>query len=314
MPDDAAYIFFTSGSTGVPKGVLGWHKGLSHFLQWQGDTFGIGPQERVAQLIHLSFDAVLRDIFLPLTRGATLCVPNEQDTLDAQSLMQWLERERISLVHTIPTLAQAWLAQVPADVCLRSLRWVFFSGEPLTEILVRQWRVAFPRSAIVNLYGPTETTLVKCYYVVPPDVLPGIQPAGWPLPQTQALVLAAHSRLCGIGEPGEIVLRTPFRTLGYINAPDDQRQRFVQNPFREDAGDWLYYTGDRGRYRPDGMLEILGRLDEQVKIRGIRIEPSEVTATLAQHPAVHACVVVPRRMHWANRFWWPMWWRHSSAR
>ena len=83
--------------------------------------------------------------------------------------------------------------------------------------------------------------------------------------------------------------------LGYINAPDDQRQRFVRNPYRQDAGDWLYYTGDRGRYRPDGMLEILGRLDEQVKIRGIRIEPSEVTATLAQPPAVHACVVVPQK-------------------
>jgi amino acid adenylation domain-containing protein len=147
---------------------------------------------------------------------------------------------------------------------------------------------------VVNLYGPTETTLVKCFYQVPDELLPGIQPAGWPLPQTQALVLADNDRLCGIGEIGEIVLRTPFRSLGYINAPAEQ-QRFVQNPFREDEGDVLYYTGDRGRYRPDGLLEILGRGDDQVKVHGVRVELGEVTAMLAQHPAVQACTVVARK-------------------
>ena len=175
-PDAAAYIFFTSGSTGVPKGVLGCHKGLSHFLRWQGDSFHITPQDRVAQLIHLSFDPVLRDVFLPLTHGATLCIPAENDTQDPEDLLRWLERERISVLHTVPALAQSWLVHVPLDVSLRPLRWVFFAGEPLLDTLVRQWRTAFPYSSVVNLYGPTETTLVKCFYQVP-DAAPPWYPA-----------------------------------------------------------------------------------------------------------------------------------------
>ena len=117
-------------------------------------------------------------------------------------------------------------------------------------------------------------------------------PVGWPMPQTQALVLAESGRLCGVGEPGEIYLRTPFRSLGYLDALEESRARFVANPFRADERDMLYRTGDLGRYRPDGSLEVLGRLDFQIKIRGVRVEPDEVTAILARHPQVKACIVV----------------------
>ena len=295
-PDDPAYIFFTSGTTGAPRGILGCHKGLSHFLSWQRQTFAIGPEDRSAQLTGLSFDVVLRDIFTPLTSGATLCLPEDIDSLGPDGIICWLEQEQISVLHTVPSLTEFWLAHVPARVSLGAMRWVFIAGEPLTDTLVRQWRSVFPDSGnIVNLYGPTETTLAKCFYSVPDDALPGIQPVGSPLPQTQVLVLAENSQLCGIGEPGEIVLRTPFRSLGYINAPEENRKRFVKNPFREDEEDRLYYTGDRGRYRLDGTLEILGRIDDQVKIRGMRVEPSEVTATLAQHPLVKSCFVAARQ-------------------
>jgi amino acid adenylation domain-containing protein len=296
-PDDPAYIFFTSGTTGVPKGVLGCHKGLSHFLHWQRETFAIGPQDRVAQLTNLSFDPVLRDILLPLSSGAVLCLPEGTDSLGSDEILRWLESERISVLHTVPTLAQSWLADGATEDCLKRMRCVFFAGEPLTEKLVRRWRATFPESGgeIVNLYGPTETTLAKCFYRVPADMPAGVQPVGCPLPETQALVLAENHQPCGIGEPGEIVLRTPFRTLGYINAPEENRQRFVKNPLRDDEKDLLYYTGDRGRYRPDGTLEILGRLDDQVKIHGVRTEPAEVTAILAQHPCVESCIVVGRK-------------------
>ena len=142
-------------------------------------------------------------------------------------------------------------------------------------------RRAFPRAGeMANLYGPTETTLVKCYYVVPEGVFPGAQPIGRPLPETQALVLAEGGQLCGIGEVGYTALRTPFRTLGYINSPTEQQLRFVRNPFRSDDGDSIYLTGDRGRYRSDGSLDILGRQDDQVKIRGMRIELPEIEAVL----------------------------------
>jgi len=293
-PDDAAYIFYTSGTTGVPKGILGCHKGLAHFLSWQRQTFEVGPQDRSAQLTGLSFDVVLRDIFLPLTSGATLCLPAKDTSLEPAQILPWLERERISLLHTVPSLVQSWLIDVPAAVSLRQLRWVFSAGEPLTETLICQWRKAFPEAGrIVNIYGPTETTLAKCFYLVPTeDVLPGVQPVGSTLPETQALVLTKNRQLCGISEPGEIVIRTPFRSLGYINAPEENEQRFVRNPFQADPRDLLYYTGDRGRYRPDGLLEILGRLDHQVKIRGVRIEPGEISAVLSQHPTVHQAAVV----------------------
>ncbi|MFN6485180.1 MULTISPECIES: non-ribosomal peptide synthetase [unclassified Nostoc] len=294
-PNDAAYIFFTSGTTGVPKGVLGCHKGLAHFLNWQRQTFEINQQDRIAQLTGLSFDVVLRDIFLPLTSGATLCLPEEEDNLEPTRILHYLENEQISVLHTVPSLAQLWLANVPSGVSLRNLRWLFLAGEPLKETLVVRWRDAFPESGeIVNLYGPTETTLAKCYYRVPVECSLGVQPVGLPLPQTQALVFTPNQQPCGIGEPGEIVIRTPFRSLGYINAQQENPSRFVKNPFRNDRHDWLYYTGDRGCYRSDGSLEILGRLDHQVKIRGIRIEPGEIETVLAQHPDVLQTVVIAR--------------------
>jgi amino acid adenylation domain-containing protein len=291
--NDAAYIFFTSGTTGVPKGVLGCHKGMAHFLNWQRQTFGINQKDRIAQLTGLSFDVVLRDIFLPLTSGATLCLPTPEDKLEPTKILGYLEREQISVLHTVPSLAQSWLTSVPSEVSLHNLRWLFLAGEPLKETLVLQWRDAFLQAGeIVNLYGPTETTLAKCYYQVPNEPTPGVQPVGRTLPETQALVLSANGQLCGIGEAGEIVLRTPFRSLGYINALEEMRSRFVKNHFRNDERDLLYYTGDRGRYLPDGSLEILGRLDRQVKIRGIRIELGEIETVLAQHPFVHQTVVI----------------------
>ncbi|NEP62083.1 MAG: amino acid adenylation domain-containing protein, partial [Symploca sp. SIO2G7] len=291
--DDPAYIFFTSGSTGVPKGVLGSHKGLSHFLTWQRQTFEIAEQDRIAQLTGLSFDVVLRDIFLPLTSGATLCLPPEEEILEPTRILSWLESERISVLHTVPTLGQSWLTNVPPGVSLSSLRWLFFAGEPLLGTLVQQWREAFPQAGeIVNLYGPTETTLAKCCYRVPDEPSSGIQPVGLPLPETQALVLGGNNQLCGIGEEGEIVIRTPFCSLGYINASEENLSRFVKNPFGNDQQDWLYYTGDRGRYHRDGSLEILGRLDHQVKIRGVRIELEEIEAVLDRHPGVLQSVVI----------------------
>ncbi len=292
--EDAAYIFFTSGTTGIPKAVLGTHKGLSHLLTWQRETFEIGAADRCAQLTGLSFDVVLRDVFLPLVSGATLCLP--QTDLAPEAVLAWLGRHEISVLHTVPALAQAWLAMAPSEIDLPALRWVFLAGEALPEDLVHRWRQAVGRSAhMVNLYGPTETTLAKCCYVVPAEPPAGIQPVGQPLPATQALVLSDTDALCGIGEPGEIVLRTPFRTRGYLNAAAEQARQFVANPFTSDADDVVYRTGDRGRYGPDGTLDILGRFDDQVKIRGIRVEPEEVTAHVVQHALVDTAVVVARR-------------------
>ncbi len=289
---DAAYVFFTSGSTGTPKAVLGTHAGLAHWLRWQRETFGIGPGDRSGQLTGLSFDVVLRDVFLPLTSGATLVLPSESDGTD---LLGWLERERISIIHTVPAIVETWLLSRPAGVTLHALRHIFAAGEPLTSSLVSRWREAFREAGeIVNLYGPTETTLAKCFYRVPSRLRAGVQPLGNTLPQTQALVLTPRRALCGIGEPGEIAIRTPFRSLGYVNAPEENAKRFIANPFRDDPSDVLYLTGDRGAYDADGVLEFLGRVDDQVKVRGVRIEPMEVTVTLQAHADVASCAVIAR--------------------
>ena len=288
---EPAYIMFTSGTTGIPKGILGTHRGLAHFLSWQRAAFAVGPGDRCGQVVGLSFDVMLRDTFLVLTGGATLCIPEEDLPLDGSRFLAWLNEEQITLLHPVPSLAQAWLQHAPPTYACASLRWSFFAGEPLPATLVRRWRQHFPATQVANLYGPSETTMAKCCYVVPDPPLPGVQPIGMPLPGAQALILGEDGASCGIGEPGQIVLRTPYRTRGYLN-PDRGAQRFARNPQGDDPEDLFYYTGDRGRRRPDGNLEILGRVDDEVKIRGVRVQPAEVSAVLNQHALVAASAVI----------------------
>ncbi|KEO84020.1 non-ribosomal peptide synthetase [Tumebacillus flagellatus] len=293
LPDDPAYLFFTSGTTNVPKGVLGTHKGLNHFLAWQREEFQVSADDRVAQLIHLSFDAILRDLLLPLTAGASLHLPDVPEDMSADVVLPWLEREGITLMHSVPSLAQMWLNDAPANVALPHLRYVFLSGEPLTDGFAARWQERFSSGDLVNFYGPTETTMIKTSYRVRRgQVVAGMQPAGWPQPDTQVWVLTPSGQLAGVGEVGEIVLRTPFASRGYVNAPDEQALRFRANPFTNDETDLVYYTGDRGRYRTDGSLEVLGRLDDQVKVRGVRVQLGEVSAVLMRHPAVASCAVL----------------------
>ncbi|HLE04353.1 MAG TPA: amino acid adenylation domain-containing protein [Anaerolineales bacterium] len=293
-PNDPAYIFFTSGTTGSPEAVLGCHKGLGHFLIWQRETFQVGPGDRCSQLTGLSFDPILREIFLPLISGARICLPGADLSPASEKVLAWIDRERITVLHAVPSLVESWLARRHPRPKLRGLRWVFMAGEPLHDSLVQAWRREFPLAkAIVNLYGPTETTLVKCYYVVPTPSSPSIQPLGVPLPATQVLILNPREALCGVGEPGEIVLRTPFRTLGYLRKDSPRRSSFRPNAHTADPNDLLYWTGDRGYLRSDGMIGFLGRMDDQVKIHGARVEPDGVTAALSQLPGVLACIVVP---------------------
>ncbi|OYD09603.1 non-ribosomal peptide synthetase [Paludifilum halophilum] len=293
QPGDPAYIYFTSGTTGRPKGILGQHKGLSHFLDWQKEEFDIQPYDRFAQLTHISFDAFLRDVFLPLVSGATVCLPEEPVSYEADYILPWIQQENISVLHIVPSLIQSWLTDRVRPTPLPSLRYVFFSGEALTSSLIQRWRSKFLSDIqLINLYGPTETTMVKCFSRVPQKLLAGAQPLQQPMPQTQILILNRNDNLCGIGEVGEVVIRTPYRTKGYINHSRKNENSFVPNPFSSGPEeDLLYRTGDLGRYRPDGSIEILGRRDHQIKIRGVRVDLNEVVSTLHQHPQVAFCTV-----------------------
>ena len=287
-PDDPAYVFFTSGSSGTPKAVLGTHAGLSHFLSWQRREFDVGPHDRCGLTTALSFDVVLRDLLLPLTSGATLCVP--EDGAPPSEVFGWIRAQSITLMHAVPSLVASWMATPGAEEC-PTLRLTFFAGEPLTDSVVREWRHRVgSQCRVVNLYGPTETTLAKAFAVVDGDVRRGVQPVGRPLPETQLLVVSPSGHLCAPGEIGEIVIRTPFATKGYLG-PSAPAGGFRVNPFTGQDRDVVYFTGDRGRYRPDGALEVLGRLDAQLKVAGVRIEPGEIEAVLREHPKIGAAAV-----------------------
>jgi len=290
--EDPAYIFFTSGTTRVPRAVLGKHGGLAHFIDWQRETFAIGPGDRAAQLTALSFDVVMRDVFTVLSAGGTLCLPPSDALIGSGKVLHWLAEERVTLCHLVPSITATWLVQPPEGVALDDLRLIFFAGEPLRDTLLRRWRTLFPRSgSFVNIYGPTETTLAKCFHRLEGEPEHGVQPVGRPLPDTQVLVLRPDGSHCGFDEPGELVIRTPFRSLGYLRPSEREKDRFAVNPHTGDPDDLCYHTGDRGCLRHDGLLQVLGRMDFQVKIRGVRIDPAEIESLLADHPSVKQAVV-----------------------
>lgn len=292
--DASAYIFFTSGSTGAPKGVLGTHLGLAHFLSWQRSSFPIGPEDRAAQLTALSFDVVLRDVLFPLTSGACVHIPTRELLLDARRMLAWIEDTEITTMHVVPSLMRAWLQAHDGGRPFASLRYIFFAGEPLTEALLKRLeRASSAKTSIVNLYGPTETTLAKLCNRIE-SIEPGVQPIGRPMPGTDVVILRQRRSLCGLWEVGEIAIRTPYRSKGYFENPALTQGVFVPNPLRDDPDDLVYLTGDIGRFRPDGKVEIFGRNDAQIKIRGVRIEPNEIEGILLKQPGIKDAAVTVR--------------------
>jgi amino acid adenylation domain-containing protein len=296
--DDPSYIVFTSGSSGEPKAILGSQKGLSHFVHWEIKEFALDATVRVSQLAPPTFDVSLRDIFVPLLAGGTLCIPAAEIRHDSRRLLDWLETEEISLSHCVPSLFRTLLQELAhrpqADTLLTRLRYLLLAGEPLYSIDVQKWRALMGESMeLVNLYGPSETTLAKAFHrirEVPQE--PGrMIPVGQPLPNT-ALLILKDGELCDRDEIGEVYIKTPFMSKGYYDDPELTAQAFVQNPLTPAIPDRIYRTGDLGRYRADHSVELLGRQDSQVKVKGIRIELSEIEQALLQHPAIEQAVVV----------------------
>lgn len=295
--DDDAYIVFTSGSTGAPKAIIGTQKGLSHFIHWEVGLFGIGADTRVGQLAPPTFDVSLRDILFPLLAGGTLCVPAEETRTDSRALLAWIEASRISHIHCVPSLFRRIMDELAADpeapTRLAELRHILLAGEPLYGADVQRWQSLMGRRIqLTNLYGPSETTLAKAFHRIdeaPAD--PGrMVPVGLPLPNT-ALLVIKDGELCDEGEIGEVFIRTPFKSKGYLAAPEETAAVFVQNPLMPDRPDVVYRSGDIGRYLAGHVVELLGRKDGQVKIAGTRIELAEVEAAVLSHPAVTQAVV-----------------------
>jgi amino acid adenylation domain-containing protein len=294
-PESLCYVFFTSGSTGRPKGIAGRLKGIDHFIRWEIETFGIDESCRVSQLTSPAFDAVLRDVFVPLAAGGTLVAPSSRETvLDGARLADWIDKERLTLVHCTPTVFRSLLRQDLTPDHFPALRHVLLAGEPLLPADVRRWSAVFGgRIELINLYGPSETTMTKLFYRVrPEDGESRVIPVGQPMPGARAIVLDEEKNPCPPGRVGEIVLRTPYRSLGYFNQPELTAAVFIRNPFSDRPDDLIYLTGDLGRLREDGLLEVLGRRDRQVKVRGVRVEIEPIEEALRSHPAVLDAAVV----------------------
>jgi amino acid adenylation domain-containing protein len=304
-PDQMAYVYFTSGSTGKPKGIAGRLKGIDHFIRWQIETFALDETTRVSQLLPLSFDGSLRDIFVPLTTGGCICVPPSRDViLNARELVNWLDAEQVTLVHCVPSLFRALLnAGLHAEE-LGSLRQIMLAGEVVLPADVARWMQVYgERVKLVNLYGTSETTMAKFYYEISAaDCERQTIPVGKPMSGARAVLLDERGRVCPVGAVGEIYIRTPYRSLGYYKEPEMTKEAFVRNPLNDDPKDIVYRTGDLGRILEDGNYEYLGRKDQQVKVRGVRVELGEVENVLRGHEQVRDVAVVDREDEGGNKY------------
>lgn len=276
LPEDAGYLAFSSGSQGVPKGIVGNAHGVVHFLEWQRDLIGKDATSRVALLSAPSFDVVLRDMFLPLVCGGELCVPGIEVRADPSAVAPWLADSQVEVVHAVPSLSTRWLAQA-GSVRLPRLRWLFLAGEPLYDRHVERWSAVAPSSRIVNLYGPSEMTLAQFWHLIELPPPPGLQPVGRPLPGIR-LVNAEHTGSF------QITIESPHGSLGYLTGaavPADQFHLLS----RQD-GSTRFRTQDRGRLDAGGRLYVEGRLDNVVKRNGVMLDLGQLTALALRDPQV----------------------------
>ena len=297
-PDDLAYVSYTSGSTGEPKGVQGTHGPLSHFLPWQVAHFGLTSADRFSLLSGLSHDPLHREIFTALWVGGTICIPDPDLLAASGELPGWMAQQRVTFAHLTPALGRLLAESAKPQDQLSSLRYAFFVGDKLTWTDIARLRRFASQATTVNYYGSTETQRAVSYHEIPPDAKssPGqtILPVGRGMPDAQLLVLTHARNLAGLGEVGEIYMRSPHLARGYLGDASLTQARFKANPFTGQVKDRLYRTGDIGRYLRDGSVEVLGRTDGQIKIRGFRVEPGEIELTLSQHPLVRNVVVTAR--------------------
>jgi amino acid adenylation domain-containing protein len=303
--NEYCYIYFTSGSTGAPKGVLGKHRSLIHFIEWEIKEFGVDERFNVSQLTVPSFDPFLRDIFVPLTVGGTCCIPEDNYILmNPDQLAKWIHQNHITLMHIVPSLFKLLFEEINDPGCFISLKFVLIAGELLRGNDISKFIKLFNRRIqLVNLYGPTETTLAKLFYKIrEEDADKAIIPIGQPIEGAEALILDNDMQKCLIGNVGEIYIRTPFSSAGYFNDQTLNKQVFIKNPHSNDPQDIIYKTGDLGRRLPDGNIEIVGRVDDQAKIRGMRVETKEIENILLYHRDIKEVVVTVKKDERENNY------------
>jgi len=288
--DNLAYVCHTSGSTGAPKGALNTHGAVRNLLLWMQATYRLTPDDRVLHHTPMTFDASVAEIFWPLTVGARLVIAQPEGHKDAAYLVRTVVEQSITAVHFTPSTLRAFLAEPAVTNCV-ALRTVTCGGEALPYELAQHF-LGTLNAELWNEYGPAETAITvaafRCQRGAPGRTIP----IGRPIANTRIHLLDAHLQPVPVGVPGELSIGGVAVGRGYLNRPDATAASFIDNPFTDDPGQLLYRTGDLARYLPDGNIEYLGRLDDQVQIRGVRIEPGEVEAALDKHPGVRQNAVV----------------------
>lgn len=297
-----AYLTFTSGTTGRPKCIATEHAPLPHFVDWHCRTFELNDADRFSMLSGLAHDPLLRDIFTPLSVGATLCVPAQSVVKDPTLLFDWFAAQSISVCHLTPGLGQVVAAGANGRT-LPDLRYLFWGGDVLRISQARELSKIAPQVRHVNFYGTTETPqAVGCHVLERPgpDESSSLELDSRPLPlgkgiaDTQLLVLTPERALANVGAVGEIGVRTHYLSVGYYRDSAASRERYVVNPATGDSEDRIYLTGDLGCFNPDGSVEFRGRTDDQVKVRGYRVELREVDVALRRLAGVQNVCVLNR--------------------
>ena len=288
LPDDVAYVLYTSGSTGEPRGVEGTHRGALNRIAWMADAYPFGPREVVAHKTTLGFVDSVWEVFGPLAGGVPLAVVSADEARDPEALVDALEREAVTRLVVVPSLLRVLLENVP-DVArrLRHLRVCVSSGERLTGALAAQALAELPHVRLLNLYGSTEVAADVTAYEVAAAPAGRAVPIGRPIANTVLSVEDAYGNPMPVGMPGELVVGGDGLARGYHGRPADTAARFTG------SGDARRFrTGDLASTGSDGLLYYHGRRDRQVQVRGVRVEAAAVEAILREHPAVSACAVV----------------------
>ncbi|GCE15699.1 non-ribosomal peptide synthetase [Tengunoibacter tsumagoiensis] len=293
-PQNLAYILYTSGSTGQPKGVMISHRSICNRLLWQPSEKRLTSTDKIIHKTSLNFDVSVWEIFWPLVSGGSVIIAEPGGQRDIAYLSQLITTQQATALHFVPSMLRHFLGE--ADLAQNtSLRHVFCGGEALTHDLLELF-FAHPHlhATLYNFYGPTEATIEATSAVCTLENEQTIVPIGRPIANMQVYVLDGQMQPVPIGVAGELYLGGEGLARGYLHRPDLTAERFVPHPFSTLPSARLYRSGDRARWRDDGSLEFLGRLDQQIKVRGFRIELGEIEATIQEHPQVLEAVALLR--------------------